>query len=195
MGRVATTLAFVAALHVAVWLSLGAPRLGAIAEHPRNPQPIAIELLAAPAARPPAQNARAMPADRRRPSASSPSALAQRTPPQVVPPQQAAAAPASQLEAPPVTAPAGAPRSASDWLGAIDGVGADRSFRYRSNAERAAAQAGAARPIEQRTADDELTRRTAQAAKTDCRTAHANMGLLALPMLAYDALDGSTCRW
>jgi hypothetical protein len=82
-----------------------------------------------------------------------------------------------------------------DWTRSLESVGAARSFHYRSNAERAAAQAGAASPAEQRTTEGELKRRTAKAAKTDCRTAHASMGLLALPMLAYDALKDSTCRW
>jgi hypothetical protein len=89
---------------------------------------------------------------------------------------------------------AGASNRLPDWQRAVDDAGAPR-FRYGSNAERAAAQAGSAGPAEQRIVEDELKRRTVSAAKTDCRTAHADMGLLALPMLAYDALGDSKCRW
>lgn len=190
--RVAMTLAFVAALHVAAWLLLGAPRLDAMAKRARSPQPIAIELLPAPSASLRAHSAPPNPTDRQRPGIGTQLAQARKTPRHLTPKQPA---PAPDAAASPMTAPPGAPHRQLDWQSAIDSVSADRAFRYRSNAERAAVQTGTARPAEQRTAEDELKRRTASAAKLDCRTAHADMGLLALPMLAYDALDGSKCRW
>lgn len=195
--RVATTLAFVAALHVAGWLWLEIPRPSTVVEHSPNPRPIAIEVLTAPAAVPrphsAAASASAKPTDRRQRSRSTRTAQTQRTAPQPLP-KQPAAAPVVEREPSPTAAQAGASGRAPEWQHAIDGGGAAR-FRYGSNAERAAAQAGSARPAEQRVAEDELKRRTARAAKTDCRTAHADMGLLALPMLAYDALGNATCRW
>lgn len=196
MRRVATTLAFVAALHVAVWLLLGAPKLKAIAERTRSPQPIAIELLAAPApsASPRTYSARPKPADRQRPGTDTHIPQVRKAPPHLIP-KQPAPAPAPDPAASPMTAPAGARSRQLGWQSAIDAVGAAPSFRFRSNAERAAAQAGSARPAEPPVAEDELKRGTASAAKTDCRTAHASMGLLALPMLAYDALGDSKCRW
>jgi hypothetical protein len=186
------TLAFVAALHVAGWLWVGTPRPGAMAERTPNPRPIAIEWVTAPAAalRPP--SAAAKRADRQRPRTATRTAQTQGTAsPQ---PAQPVAAPLLQPDAAPMAVQDGASNRPPDGQRAVDGVGAPR-FRYGGNAERAAAQAGSAGPAEQRIAEDELKRRTASAGKTDCRTAHADMGLLALPMLAYDALGDSKCRW
>lgn len=191
--RVATTLAFVAALHVAGWLWLGTPRPSAIAERTSNPQPIAIELVTASAARLQPPSASTKPADRQRSRPDTRAVQVQRAAPQP-PPKQPAAAPVPQPEASPMAAQEGAAGRPPNWQSAVNDAGEAR-FRYGSNAERAAAQAGSARPAEQRVAEDELKRRTASAAKTDCRAAHADMGLLALPMLAYDALGDSKCRW
>jgi hypothetical protein len=102
---------------------------------------------------------------------------------------------APQPMAPSVGEPPVAPNPPIDWQRALNNVGASRSLHYGSNAERVAEEASAAGSVQRQPAEDELTRRATKAAKADCRTAHSSMGLLALPMLAYDALGDSRCRW
>jgi hypothetical protein len=80
-----------------------------------------------------------------------------------------------------------------EGIASDDGT-AERPFHYGSNAQRVIAGAGAANPP-LAPPESEFERRTARAAKTDCRGKHAEMGLLAVPMLAYDAMSGSGCRW
>lgn len=43
--------------------------------------------------------------------------------------------------------------------------------------------------------DTPLARSIAQAARPDCRTAHSDAGLLALPLLFIDAAAGRDCAW
>jgi hypothetical protein len=40
-----------------------------------------------------------------------------------------------------------------------------------------------------------LSRGIAQAARADCRTAHAGKGLLAIPFLIFDAVTDEGCKW
>ncbi len=42
---------------------------------------------------------------------------------------------------------------------------------------------------------DPLAKAVGSAARPDCKTAHSGAGLLALPMLAWDSVTDSGCRW
>jgi hypothetical protein len=83
-----------------------------------------------------------------------------------------------------------------DWQRDLSRVREPRRFQYASPAARAAAAAGSS--VQQQASAPSasaLETEAARAAKTDCRTNYADMGLLAIPMLARDALSRSGCRW
>ena len=57
-------------------------------------------------------------------------------------------------------------------------------------------QSGAVRPeLRARTPQELLERRLSRAAREDCRTKHAHMGLLAIPFLVTDTVNDTGCRW
>jgi len=93
-----------------------------------------------------------------------------------------------------VSPPAGTLDRTVDPHSALERIGRSGASSYRSNAERAAAAAGSTHPA-LAPAQRELSREAAKAAYADCRRTHADMGLLALPMLTYETLSPSGCRW
>lgn len=192
---VAATFVVVLALHgLAWWLVGAAERTAPVGDALRDRlqsrlQPVVVSLVAPSTPPLPAPNAlgRAAAAPNRPPSrASVAQASTTRTAP--LTPSTAAVDVPRSPERPAVAEGALIERSAAD-----DG-GVSRSFHYGSNAQRAVASAGAANPPAA-LPESEFARRTARAAKIDCRRKHADMGLLAIPMLAYEAMSDSGCRW
>lgn len=57
-------------------------------------------------------------------------------------------------------------------------------------------QSGTVRPaLRARTSQEVFERKLSQAARDDCRTKHAAMGLLAIPFLAADTVSDTGCKW
>ena len=192
---VAATLVVVLALHGLAWWLMGAPERTAMVgealrELPQSQlQPLVVSLVAPST-----------------PRLAAPDPLAHAAAAPNRPPLRPSVAHAPIMRKAPLTASTaavdasrlpGAPTVADGALierSAADDGSASRSFHYGSNAQRAVAGAGAANPAAA-PPESEFERRTAKAAKTDCRRRHADMGLLAVPMLAYDAMSDSGCRW
>jgi hypothetical protein len=62
--------------------------------------------------------------------------------------------------------------------------------------EMGALQQGSARPnLHARTPQEGLERTLSRAARGDCRTKHAQMGLLAIPFLVTDTVKDTGCKW
>ncbi len=86
------------------------------------------------------------------------------------------------------------PAQEIDWHADLNALTAPRApFPGNTLGAAAASSATATRP--KHTAEATLTREMAKAARSDCRNAYANMGLLAAPMLAVDAIRRSGCKW
>ena len=108
-------------------------------------------------------------------------------------------------EAPSADAPANRPStvpepivagSPIDWQRELGRVSEPGRPQYLSSAARAAAATGSSTQQHPSAPDESpLQKEAARAAKTDCRANYVEMGLLAIPMLARDALSQSGCRW
>lgn len=90
------------------------------------------------------------------------------------------------------------PRPAQDidWRADLNALAAPSApfAGNRLGTEEAASSATAGvRP--KHTVEGTLAREMAKAARSDCRNAYANMGLLAVPMLAVDAVRRTGCKW
>ncbi|KAA0084040.1 hypothetical protein [Trinickia soli] len=187
------TLILVSSLHALAWWLLNTPKQETDIRHTQpGRQPLVVSLIAPlrPIMAPKATNARA--AENRRPLQRP------AQPVRTAPPRPARLPPSAtdHFDEPPHSATSAAVAPTVNWQSARGEIGTARSYRYGSNAERATAAMGAgSASLPPAPTQSEFERQTAKAAKADCREAHANMGLLALPMLAYDALDDSGCRW
>jgi hypothetical protein len=117
------------------------------------------------------KSARKPAADAPRPLPAPPAADSTRTQAPPGPSDEAAGAPVLDLEA--------AKRIALE---------ADRA-RERSLSELPALDPSASDP------NAALSRGIANAARADCRTAHAGKGLLAIPFLIFDAITDNGCKW
>ncbi|NTZ06940.1 hypothetical protein [Burkholderia metallica] len=94
-------------------------------------------------------------------------------------------------------APATATSPDLDWRRDLDAIGApQRAARSPAQAAVGAlgASSGGALP-RRRTVDAKLADGMSGARRADCRNAYAGAGLLALPMLALDAVRDTGCRW
>jgi hypothetical protein len=80
-----------------------------------------------------------------------------------------------------------------DWQADLGSITAHRSIRYGNVPQIAAASAEGSNPQHETAAI--LTREVSKAARNDCRNAYSHMGLLAIPMLAIDAMNHSGCNW
>ncbi|VVE78498.1 hypothetical protein [Pandoraea sputorum] len=80
---------------------------------------------------------------------------------------------------------------AIDWRKDIRGIEAHRPAGHGKTPQPFAGEAG--NPRESATAV--LDREMSKAARGDCRNRYSQMGLLAIPMLAVDALSQSGCQW
>ncbi|CDN60253.1 hypothetical protein I35_1730 [Burkholderia cenocepacia H111] len=93
--------------------------------------------------------------------------------------------------------PATAASADFDWRRDLDAIGA-RQRAARSPAQAAVgalgASSGSAAP-RRRTVDAQLADGVSGARRADCRHAYAGAGLLALPMLALDAVRDTGCQW
>lgn len=187
----AVTLAVVAALHAFAWRLMDIPNnVTAADKRIKNRKPL-IAVLISPVPRHPATRAAAP-----RPAANTEQAPLR---PPTAPPRATiarATPPPSQPDKPSVL-----PNATADWNrppkprpSLLDDGAEERSFRYGGNADRAIAAAGSSRspPAPEQS---EFEKHAARAARADCRQAHAQMGLLALPMLARDAATGAGCHW
>ncbi len=111
-------------------------------------------------------------------------------------PPAASASIHSRADGPSAAPESVAPATRTDWQRDLSSVGKPRRFQYTSPAARAAVAAGASIQQQANAASESpLEKEAARAAKIDCRANYAEMGLLALPMLARDALSRSGCRW
>ncbi|SMG00505.1 hypothetical protein [Burkholderia singularis] len=96
-----------------------------------------------------------------------------------------------------IDAVARAPHSLKSRFPLLDAIGSPR--RVAPSVAAAAvgalgASSGAPAPRND-TAASRLTHQISEAARADCRRAHAQMGLLAIPALALDALRDTGCKW
>ncbi|NTZ84756.1 hypothetical protein FCJ61_17545 [Burkholderia metallica] len=94
-------------------------------------------------------------------------------------------------------APATAASPDLDWRRDLDAIGApQRAARSPAQAAVGAlgASSGGALP-RRRTVDAKLADGMSGARRADCRNAYAGAGLLALPMLALDAVRDTGCQW
>ena len=80
-----------------------------------------------------------------------------------------------------------------DWQADLGSITAHRSIRYGNAPQIAAASSEGSSPRRETAAT--LTREVSKAARNDCRNAYSHMGLLAIPMLAIDAMNHSGCKW
>jgi hypothetical protein len=78
-----------------------------------------------------------------------------------------------------------------DWQGDLKRLGSGRTARYRQASPFAPSHAET--PSEAPASP--LSRGVSEAARQDCRKAHDRHGLLAIPMLMYDAANESGCKW
>lgn len=203
--RAPITLALVtvAAMHWFAWrLMMEAPSrpraADANAAHTRH-RPLIVALL--PEARPPTTQ----PLERDSALSLLVEKQTARTPPAARPPPPRPAAKVGQTSAPSADAranePSPAPEPAAvgrpiDWQRDLSNVSEPRRFQYTSPAARTAAAAGSsAQQPASAPSESPLEKEASRAAKTDCRANYAEMGLLAIPMLARDALSQSGCRW
>lgn len=191
---VAATLILVIALHGLFWRLLDTPEQATAIRHTQPDHQTLVVSMIAPS------HPRAAPKMAAGGHAAETGQSSQR-PPQprrTAPPKPARVSPSTTdyIDEPPPSAPSAATGPALDGQRTQGDPGAVRSYRYGSNAERAtAAMSAGSAVLSPAPAQGEFERQTARAAKADCRKAHASMGLLALPMLAYDALNDSGCRW
>lgn len=84
-----------------------------------------------------------------------------------------------------------------DWRRDLGAIGA-RDATVRSPAQAAIGALGASSGVlapRSRTVDERLAGGMSDARRADCRNAHASAGLLALPMLALDAVRDTGCKW
>ncbi|ALX11830.1 hypothetical protein P350_09860 [Burkholderia cepacia JBK9] len=84
-----------------------------------------------------------------------------------------------------------------DWRRDLGAIGA-RHATARSPAQAAVGALGASSgdlAPRSRTVDELLAGGMSDARRADCRNAHASAGLLALPMLALDAVRDTGCKW
>jgi len=108
-------------------------------------------------------------------------------------PQQESAAAHSMPPAVVSPAPQATDRSV-DWQDDLNSVISSPSTRYeRARPTFGASSAVAASPTNQ--VDAVLDHEMSKAARADCRNAHADMGLFALPALAIDTMRGTGCKW
>jgi hypothetical protein len=80
-----------------------------------------------------------------------------------------------------------------DWQADLGSITAHRSIRYGNVPQIAVASSEGSSPQHETAAT--LTREVSKAARNDCRNAYSHMGLLAIPMLAIDAMNHSGCKW
>jgi hypothetical protein len=81
-----------------------------------------------------------------------------------------------------------------DWQADLRSIG-ENTLSQGAGARRPGwPSARAAEPASE-TQSDKLGREVSEAARRDCRNAHAHLGLLAIPMLAADAIHPSGCKW
>ncbi|WP_334003468.1 hypothetical protein [Burkholderia cepacia] len=90
-----------------------------------------------------------------------------------------------------------APGPDLDWRGDLDAIGS-RHAAARSPAQAAVGALGASSggvAARRDTVDARLADGMSNARRTDCRHAYSRAGLLALPMLALDAVRDTGCKW
>ncbi|WP_423378983.1 hypothetical protein [Burkholderia sp. LMG 32019] len=93
--------------------------------------------------------------------------------------------------------PETAPGPALDWRRDLDAIGS-RPAAARSPAQAAVGALGASSggmAARRDTVDARLADGMSEARRTDCRQAYSRAGLLALPMLALDAVRDTGCKW
>jgi hypothetical protein len=81
-----------------------------------------------------------------------------------------------------------------DWQADLGSITSHQSIRY-PNVQQIAPTPSAESSLHQGTAAEILAREVSKATRGDCRKAYSHMGLLAIPMLAFDAMNRSGCRW
>ncbi|WP_423371012.1 hypothetical protein [Burkholderia sp. LMG 32019] len=93
--------------------------------------------------------------------------------------------------------PETAPGPDLDWRRDLDAIGS-RPAAARSPAQAAVGALGASSggmAARRDTVDARLADGVSEARRTDCRQAYSRAGLLALPMLALDAVRDTGCKW
>ncbi len=86
-----------------------------------------------------------------------------------------------------------APPANLDWQADLRGIGKPPFARGGGGTRGDAAAREPVKPAQGTAA--QLDRDISKAARGDCRNRYAGMGLLAIPMLAADAMNQSGCRW
>ncbi|MDP9158514.1 MAG: hypothetical protein M3O74_30255 [Pseudomonadota bacterium] len=80
-----------------------------------------------------------------------------------------------------------------DWQADLGSITSHRSVRYSDEPRMPEPAAGT--NVQRESPAETLEREMSKAVRNDCRDAYSRAGLLAIPMLAIDAMNRSGCKW